>query len=150
MTTLWLLSVAAAIEAITGVALIITPQIVSELLLGADLDGAGIAVGRVAGAALLALALVCWIIRHDANKTPALTAMLAYNLLVTAYLMYLGLGGQLVGVLLWPAIAIHAILTLMFAYVFINDRNVRHVDAKSSSRRPSPKSASKSGYDDKQ
>ena len=49
----WLLSVAAAIEAATGLALIIYPQAVASLLLGADLGTTGIAVGRVAGIALL-------------------------------------------------------------------------------------------------
>jgi hypothetical protein len=42
--------------------------------------------------------------------------MLAYNLLVTAYLVYLGFDGNLVGRLLWSAVGIHALLTLGFAY----------------------------------
>ena len=112
----------AAIEAATGLALIIFPQAVSSLLLGADLAEAGIAVARVAGIALLSLGLVCWMSRQDANKTAALAAMLSYNLLVTAYLTYLGFGGELVGILLWPAIAIHAVLTLLVAYVWFNDQ----------------------------
>ena len=79
--------------------------------------------GRVAGIALLSLGLGCWLSRQDLNKTAALAAMLSYNLLVTAYLMYLGLGGELVGVLLWPAIAIHAVLTLLFANVRVMIRS---------------------------
>ena len=110
MAALWLLPVEAAIEATTGVALIIYPQAVSRLLLGADLAGTGIAVGRVAGIALLALGLVCWVSRQHVDKTATLAAMLTYNLLVTAYLLLLGFGGALVGILLWPAIAIHAVL----------------------------------------
>ena len=117
-----LLSLAAAIEAATGFALIIFPRAVSSLLLGADLAGAGIAVGRVAGAALFSLGVVCWMSREDAGKTAALTAMLTYNLLVAAYLMYLGFGGELVGILLWPAIALHAVLSLLFAYACFKDR----------------------------
>jgi hypothetical protein len=97
MAAVWLLSAAAAIEAATGVALIVFPQAVSSLLLGADLAGAGIAVGRVAGVALLSLGLVCWMSRQDGNKTAVLAGMLTYNLLVTAYLMNLGVGGELVG-----------------------------------------------------
>ena len=112
----WLLSLAAAIEAATGAALIIVPQAVASLLFGADLDGAGIAVGRVAGIALLSLGLLCWLSRQDANNGAVLAAMLAYNLLVTAYLVYLGFDGNLVGRLLWPAVGIHAVLTLGFAY----------------------------------
>jgi hypothetical protein len=116
----WLFSVAAAVEGATGLALIICPHAVASLLLGANLEGAGIAVARVAGIALLALGLVCWMGRQDGNKTAVLIAMLTYNLLVTAYLTYLGFGGELVGILLWPAIAIHAVLTLLFAYVLFN------------------------------
>jgi len=33
--------------------------------------------------------------------------------------MYLGFGGELVGILLWPVIAIHAVLALLFAYVWL-------------------------------
>jgi hypothetical protein len=54
--------------------------------------------------------------------TAVLPAMLTYNLLVTAYLMYLGFGGKLVGILLWPAVGIHAVLTLGFAYAWFNDQ----------------------------
>jgi hypothetical protein len=115
-----LLSLAAVIEAATGIALIVSPQTVGRLLLGADLAAAGIAVGRVAGIALLSLGLGCWLSRRDLNKTAALVAMLSYNLLVTAYLVYLGLAGASVGVLLWPAIAIHAVLTLLLAYGWFN------------------------------
>jgi hypothetical protein len=119
---LLLLSLAAVIEAATGIALIISPQTVASLLLGADLAVAGIAVGRVAGIALLSLGVVCWMSRKDTNKSAVLAALLTYNLLVTAYLMYLGHGGTLVGILLWPAIAIHAVLMLLFAYVWFNDQ----------------------------
>ena len=119
---LLLLSVAAVIEAATGIALLISPQTVANLLLGADLAVAGITLGRVAGIALLSLGLGCWLSRRDLNKTATLAAMLTYNLLVTAYLVYLGLAGGLVGILLWPAIAIHAALTLLFVYVWFNDQ----------------------------
>jgi hypothetical protein len=122
MTASWLLSAAAAIEATTGLALIILPQAVASLLLGADLAVAGIAVARVAGIALLSLGVVSWMSRLDVNKTAALAAMLTYNVLVTAFLMYLGFGGELVGILLWPVIALHAVLTLLFAYAWSNDQ----------------------------
>ena len=121
MAAVWLLSLAAVVEAATGVALIVVPQSVTSLLLGANLGGTGIAVARVAGIALLSLGVLCWISRQDANKTATLTAMLTYNLLVTVYLTHLGVGGELVGRLLWPAIVIHAVLTLLFAYARFND-----------------------------
>jgi hypothetical protein len=39
--------------------------------------------------------------------------MLIYNLLVTCYLVFLGLGGAWAGILLWPAAGGHAVLTLL-------------------------------------
>jgi hypothetical protein len=124
MAASWLFSVAAIFEAATGLALIIFPQFVAGLLLGANLAGPGIAVARIAGAALLSLGIACWKSRTDSDETSVLAAMLAYNLLVTAYLVYLGFGGELVGVLLWPATAIHAVLTLLFAKAWFSDPGV--------------------------
>ena len=49
-TTQWSLSVlgvAAAIEAVTGLVMILFPQVLIRLLLDADVAGAGIVVGRV-------------------------------------------------------------------------------------------------------
>lgn len=43
----------------------------------------------------------------------ALVGMLTYSLLVTLYLLYLGVRGEWVGPLLWPAVAAHAVLTML-------------------------------------
>ena len=111
-----LLDVAAVIEAATGLALMIYPPLVTRLLLGDEVSGAGEALGRVAGFALLSLGLACWPGVDSAGATtPALRALLTYNLLATIYLAYLGIDGGLVGSLLWPAVAIHAVLTFLLA-----------------------------------
>ena len=108
-----LLDVAAVFEAVTGLALMIHPPLLSQLLLGEVVAGAGIALGRVAGIALLGLGLACWRGPDSAGaNTPALRALLTYNLLATLYLAYLGIGGGSVGSLLWPAVVIHGVLTL--------------------------------------
>jgi hypothetical protein len=109
-----LLNVAAAVEAATGVALMIDPPLVTRLLLGDEVSGAGVALGRVAGFALLSLGLACWP-ETVAVNTPAPRALLTYNLLATLYFAYLGIGGQWVGSLLWPAVGIHAVLTFLLA-----------------------------------
>jgi hypothetical protein len=111
-----LLGLAAVLEAATGLALMIHPPLVTRLLLGDEVSGAGEALGRVAGFALVGLGLACWPGLESAGvNTPALRALLAYNLLATLYLAYLGIGGRLVGSLLWPAVVIHAVLTLLLA-----------------------------------
>jgi hypothetical protein len=109
-----ILTLAAIVEAVTGVALIINPSLVTELLLGAEISGAAVAVGRFAGIGLFALGLACWPIRNVAcRRTAAGLAMLTYNSLITCYLIFLGIGGQSVGILLWPAAAIHGVLTFL-------------------------------------
>jgi hypothetical protein len=123
-----LLNVAAVIEAATGLALMIYPPLLSNLLLGEGVSGAGIALGRVAGFALLALGLACW---PDADATganiSALRAILTYNVLATVYLGYLGIGGQLVGSLLWPAVVIHGVLALLLARAWLAAVGVERV-----------------------
>src|SRR5436190_8998201 len=109
-----LLALAAVLEAVTGVTLMITPSVVARLLLGSEVSGAGAAVGRVAGIALVSLGLACWPGRNlGACATQAVLAMLTYNLFVTCYLIFIGIGGESVGVLLWPAVAIHGLLALL-------------------------------------
>ena len=103
-----LLTLAAVIEALTGLALIIVPSLTGRLLFGAEGTGVVIPVARVLGIALIALAVACW-------PGSALFGMLTYGGLVTAYLLYLGIHGEWVGPLLWPAVVLHAILTLLLA-----------------------------------
>ena len=117
---------AAVGEAGTGLALLIVPSLVGRLLLGEELTGIAIPVARVAGFALLALGLGCWPSREaPSGSPPALRAMLTYNLLVTIYLFYLGVGGELVGWLLWPAAAAHAVLTFLLARVWLRNRQTQ-------------------------
>jgi hypothetical protein len=110
------LVVAAVAELATGVALMIDPAIVVALLLGADLAGVGVAVGRCFGIALLALGLACWPGRERSESaSPAARAMLIYNALIALYLAFLGMVGHMTGVLLWPGAALHAVLALLLA-----------------------------------
>jgi O-antigen/teichoic acid export membrane protein len=111
-----LLRLTAIIEAATGLALMAVPSVVVRLLLGDEISGASIPLGRVAGLGLLSLGMACWPgCDATGNTAPALRAMLTYNSLVTLYLLCLGIGGQWVGPLLWPAVALHGILSLLLA-----------------------------------
>jgi hypothetical protein len=97
---------AAVAEAATGLALLIVPSLVGLLLLGEELTGIAIPVARVAGIALIALGVACW-------PGPPLAGMLTYGAAVTLYLAYLGFAGGLSGILLWPAVVLHVILTAL-------------------------------------
>jgi hypothetical protein len=111
-----LLIVTAFAETATGVMLLVTPQLVIAFLLGASLDvPAALVVARIAGAALLSLGCACWLARNAGpnRAVPGLVAaMLLYNGVAVAVLANAGAGARLVGVLTWPAIALHAALAI--------------------------------------
>jgi hypothetical protein len=117
------LILAAVSEATTGVALLIAPSLVGRLLLGLELIGVSIPVARVTGIALIALGVAC-LPGSEVGSSPsqALRAMLCYSLLVTLYFAYLGIRGEWVGVLLWPAVAAHAVLTILLGRACFNGR----------------------------
>jgi hypothetical protein len=100
------LVLAAISEAATGLALLVVPSLVGHLLLGEYLSGAAIPVARVLGIALIALGVACW-------PGPPLVGMLIYSAAVTLYLAYIGFAGRFGGILLWPAVVLHAILTAL-------------------------------------
>jgi len=110
-----LLAFAAVAEAATGLALLIVPSLVGWLLLGEELAGTAIPVARVAGIALIALGVACW-------PGPPLVGMLTYGAVVTLYLAYVGFAGGLSGILLWPAVLVHAALTFLLARTWFKDR----------------------------
>jgi hypothetical protein len=115
-----LLAVVAAAEALTGLALLVLPSLVGRLLLGAEVAGAAIPAARVAGIALMGLSIACLPGR-------ALLSMLTYSTLVTVYLGYIAICGEWVGILLWPAVVLHAVLSLLLARAWFKP----HKDASS-------------------
>ena len=110
-----MLALGAAGEVVTGLVLAMAPALFIRLLMGVALSGPGIALGRLTGFALIALGVACWPLAEAGGRSPAVRALLAYGVLVTVYLVALGVDGALVGVLLWPAVVAHAIFTLLLA-----------------------------------
>ncbi len=108
-----LLAVAAVAEASMGVALLAVPSLVGQLLLGAAMTGIAMPVARVTGIALIGLGVARW------PGTP-LVGMWTYSSLTTLYFLYLGVRGEWVGPLLWPALILHALLTFLLAGAWRN------------------------------
>ena len=112
-TTEKLLALAAVAEAATGLALLLAPAFVARLLLGPDdLTGIAVVLARVTGISLIGLGLSCW------PGDTALAGMLTYSGGVTLYLTLVGLAGEFVGVLLWPAVVLHALLTGLLTWAW--------------------------------
>jgi hypothetical protein len=108
----WVTTAAAVEAAVTGLILLLSPVLFGRLILASELSEPGQALGRLAGIALLGFALTSW---PDPSARSVTRAMLIYNLLATIYLCYLGIVGTSVGVLLWPAVALHLLLTVLLA-----------------------------------
>jgi hypothetical protein len=120
-----LILVSAVLETGTGLALLLLPRLVVRVLLGAELVGAGVATSRLCGVALTSLGLACWpeseppLPRMDRR---AVRALLVYNASATAYFGGLmALDGDR-GILLVPAIVIHAVLAALFARMMVGLR----------------------------
>jgi hypothetical protein len=108
---------AAVGEEATGLALLIVPALVGKLLLGEELTGVAVPVARVAGIALIALGIACW-------GTP-LVGMLTYSVVIALYLAYLGFAGGLTGILLWPAVILHVIMTVLLIRASTSDKETK-------------------------
>ena len=108
-----LLTTTAVIEAGAGLALLALP---AALLFGPTLDTpAGATDVRVAGAALLAIGVACWLARSDAQSTAArglVSALVVYNAGTVTAMLYAGVDLGLASGSVWPAALVHAAMTV--------------------------------------
>ncbi len=110
-----LLTATAGIEAGAGLALLSVPSAAAKLLLGAPLDAAdAFTIARLGGAGLLTLGVAFWLARGDSQSRAArglVAAVVIYNLGAVIILGAAGLRSQSVGIALWPAVVLHAVMT---------------------------------------
>jgi hypothetical protein len=110
-----LLVVTAVVEACAGFAFLVIPMWAAELLCGEALSSpASFAVARIAGSALMSLGVASWICCDvERVENPGLFAGLSvYNVAVPIVLVQGWLARELNGVLLWPAVVLHAALAV--------------------------------------
>ena len=111
-----LLLVTAVLEAGIGIGLLAVPSPVAQVLLGAPLEApAALTVARVAGVALLALGVACWLASFDSQSSAArgvLSAMVLYNFGAAIILGAAGIQSERVGIGLWPAVILHMAMTI--------------------------------------
>ena len=113
-----LLVFAAILEGLTGLTLLAYPPIVIRLLFNSNIAGAGALMSHLAGISLIALAVACW---PDRDTLRPLCGMLTYGVLAALFLVYVGVNGG-VGILLWPAVALHAALSLLLVRAWLKER----------------------------
>lgn len=113
MSTRALLAVSALIELGTGVALLTIPSLIAEILLGNGLSSLeSLALARIAGSALIAISVACWLARNGdcLALSGQVVALLIYNLAVPIVLIHGHFEYAFDGVGLWPATLMHSAL----------------------------------------
>jgi hypothetical protein len=113
---------AAGLELLTGVGLVVAPSLLARLLFGSEMNASGDLVARISGLVMLCLALGCWPRAFKGEDRQAVVPLLALSVLATVFLIYVGMGGVNVGVLLWPAAAAHLILAVLLARAWMSRR----------------------------
>jgi hypothetical protein len=115
MSTKTLLIVTALIEVGAGLALLAVPSFTAQLLLGEGLLAPqALVVARIAGAALISVGVMCWLVSNGERtaQTPLVAGMLIYNLAVPLVLVHGWFAWELHGVALWPASLLHTALAV--------------------------------------
>ena len=109
-----LLIVTALVEAPTGLCLLFFPELLFALLFGSRQPAPEtLWVGRVAGAALLAIGVASGLGRCDTRSRAhlgLLTGILIYNAVAAAVLAASASTWKPVGIALWPAVLLHTAL----------------------------------------
>jgi hypothetical protein len=100
---------AAWFEMGVGAIFLSAPSAPSQLLFAAQTDGATMPLARFAGVGLLGLGIAC-LPSKDGPRRSAVLALLVFNLGVAILFAWLGTATTLRGVLLWPAMILHAVI----------------------------------------
>ena len=128
-----LLAIAAVVETLAGLGLILMPDAMIQLLLGGRTDDVGLMIGRVTGVGMLALGVACWGARADsgsAARAGTVAAIALYNAGAGGLLVLFAVTGQASGLVVWSVGLFHLALAAGFV---------------ASQRRLSASSAAKSG-----
>ena len=102
-----------AIELVIGLTLLVIPGVVIRTLIGADGGTTSTIVGRVLGGALVALGIAGASGRIRTPERPIVLAYVVYNVSAATILAAASVAGTASGILLWPVVAVHALLALV-------------------------------------
>jgi hypothetical protein len=110
-----MLRVSAIIELATCCALLATPSVVLQALIGSPSNQAGWIVARILGGALLALGIAGMLTRGESTEPGVALAFIVYDTSTAVVLAWAGAAGVADGWLLWPVVALHAVLAAALA-----------------------------------
>ncbi len=122
MNTGLLFRASAIAEVLTGLALLAAPLFVVGLLLGDGVSPGGIAVAIswLLGMALLSVGVAGWESQGQDTRLAPRAGLCIYNLGAAMVLVIIGTTGGMEGILLWPAVILHALIGAMMLWVIIS------------------------------
>ena len=106
-----LLIVKSVVELLAGLALVAAPSMVVSLVIGPLTEPVGVVFVRIAGVALIALGIACWLARNESqNRTTIglIWALLFYDVSFVLILLSAHLRIALDGIGLWLVVALHS------------------------------------------
>ncbi len=104
----FVVTAAAWLEIVVGIALLTVGDVACHLLFAATIEGVGILLARFAGIGLFALGVACLPSRATGFHRSAVLGLFIFNLGVAILLAWAGIATMFRGVLLWPAVLLHA------------------------------------------
>jgi Na+-driven multidrug efflux pump len=111
-----LLTVTAIFEFGTGLVLLALPSFLISLLLDSAINTpVELTLARVAGVAILSLAVACWLARYDEKSSATVglvSAMVIYNIAIVLVLVYAALGLALSCFGLWLVVLLHTAMAI--------------------------------------
>ena len=119
MNTRLLFRASAIAELLTGLALLVAPTLVVDLLLGEGVSPIGGAVARVLGIGLLSVGVAGWESREQDIRLAPRAGLCIYNVGTAALLVMLGTASGMIGPLLWPAATLHALIGATMLWVIL-------------------------------
>jgi len=101
---------AAWLEIVAGIVFVTAINVVCAVLFAVQPEGVGIVFGRFAGVVLFALGIACLPSRDPTPLGKAALGLFIFNAGIAMLLAWVGLATNLRGVLLWPVVALHALI----------------------------------------
>ena len=113
---------AAWFEIIVGASFVLALNAQSQLIFGTTPEGIGIHWARFAGIGLIGLGIACLPSNLAGRQQNAVRALLVFNIGATIFFAWVAVATTFRGVLLWPVVILHAVISIVLAFT------LRHED----------------------
>ena len=112
---------AAWLEIIVGVSFLLALNVQSQFLFGGTPEGIGVLFGRFSGIGLIGMGLACLPSNHAGTSQGAARSLFVFNIGATIFFAWVAVATTFRGVLLWPVVILHAVVSIALALSLRNE-----------------------------